>query len=430
MINLLKKSSLLRSSGIYTLTNMLNSAIPFLMMPVLTRFMSPEDYGIVAMFTVIIGFLVPIVGINMNGAISRQYYERETIDFRVYLGNAFILLALNFIIIACIVWLLAEPISLITSFPKEWLWAVLLVASFQVITQITLVIWQVQVKPISYGVFQILQTLLNVGLTLYLVVLARQGWEGRIEGQTIAFIVFGIIGFFLLLKNGWIKFDYNASYMKHILKFGIPLIPHTIGAFVITMMDRVFITNMVGVAETGIYTVGYQIGMIIGILQDSFNKAWVPWFFERLKRDNEEEKRKIVKITYLYFIVILLIALILSLLAPALLSFFVGEEFKESSSFVIWIAFGFAFNGMYKMVTNYIFYLQQTRYLMYLTFLTAILNTLLNYIFIKYYGAVGAAIATTISFFIIFIFTWILSSKIYKMPWAIWKGMISDEKGR
>jgi O-antigen/teichoic acid export membrane protein len=417
MIKKLFESSLFRSSGIYTLTNMLNAAIPFLMMPILTRFMTPVDYGIVAMFTVLIGFLNPFVGINMHGAINRQYFEQDKIDLPKYITNGIFVLGINFFVISIIVYSLSNQISNVTSFPAEWLWAVMLVASFQVVTQINLVLWQVQVKPITYGVFQILQTSLNVGLTLLLVVSFGLGWQGRIQGQLIAICFFGLLGLFLLWKNRWIKFEFNDKYIKHLFSFGLPLIPHTVGALLITMVDRVFITNMVGVGATGIYTVGYQVGMIIGILQDSFNKAWVPWFYKKLKEDKEEDKIKIVKITYAYFFIIALIALLLGFLSPWFLSFLVGKEFSNSGQFVIWIAIGFAFNGMYKMVANYIFYMQKTSILMYTTFLTACLNLVLNYFLIKLNGALGAAQATSISFFITFIVTWFISSRVYKMPW-------------
>jgi O-antigen/teichoic acid export membrane protein len=73
-IKQLLKSSLIRSAGIYTITSALNAAIPFLLMPVLTRYLSPADYGMVSMYGVLISFVTPFVGFNVEGAIARQYY--------------------------------------------------------------------------------------------------------------------------------------------------------------------------------------------------------------------------------------------------------------------------------------------------------------------------------------------------------------------
>ncbi|QHE53723.1 oligosaccharide flippase family protein [Pontibacillus sp. HMF3514] len=420
-MKMLIRSSLLRSSGIYTAANLLNAAIPFFMLPILTRYLTPTDYGIVAMFTAMIGFFTPVIGINIHGAINRQYFERDQIDLPKYIGNAFLLLFTSFLIVSLFVWLISNPLASLTAFPKEWLFAVLLVSLFQVINQVMLVMWQVKVKPLKYGTFQVLQTSLNVGLTLFFVLILAMGWEGRIQGQLIAICFFGLISLIILRKDGLINFSFNKGYIRHILNFGMPLIPHTLGAVIITMSDRFFVTSMVGVSATGVYTVGYQLGMVIGISQDSFNKAWVPWFFGKLKKNEEKDKVTIIKITYMYFVIILILALVFGFLSPILLPYLLGEEFRSAGQFIIWIALGFAFNGMYKMVTNYIFFLQKTKYLMILTFVTAVINLVLNYFLINEFGAIGAAMATCIAFLIIFIFTWIIASKLYKMPWNIIK---------
>ncbi|MDZ7692678.1 MAG: polysaccharide biosynthesis C-terminal domain-containing protein [Balneolaceae bacterium] len=187
------------------------------------------------------------------------------------------------------------------------------------------------------------------------------------------------------------------------------------------MIDRVFITNMVNISETGIYTVGYQIGMIIGVLAGSFNKAWTPWLFEKLNEGDKAIKKKIVRFTYGYFVVIIGLALALSFVAPWFMKFFVGEAFFSATSYIIWVAIGYAFNGMYMMVTNYIFYQEKTYWLSWMTFIAAATNIMLNYFFIEAFGAIGAAQATTLTYLIQFILTFYLAVRVYKMPWLQFK---------
>ena len=253
-------------------------------------------------------------------------------------------------------------------------------------------------------------------ISLILIVGIGYTASGRIFAQLVSVFTFSLLAINFLLKK-WIKFSINKEYISNALKFGIPLIPHALSGTIISMTDRLFITNMVGISETGIYTVGYQIGMVINLLATSFNNAYVPWLYERLKSNVKNTKIKIVKFTYLYFIVIFLVALVLGIIAPFFLSVFIGNSFAESSSYVIWIALGYAFQGMYFMVVNYIFYEQKNSLLAVITFLVAIINILLNYFFIKSHGAIGAAQATTVVFLIKFILVWILSAKVHKMPW-------------
>lgn len=417
----IKSNSLFQNTGIYTLTSIINAAIPFLLLPLLTRYLTPEDYGLVSMFTLLTSFALPFIGISLNGAISRKYYDKENTDLKVYIFNCILILLTNTILVSIIFNVFAGPISEVTSFPLTALWMVTVYVFSQFITLITLSLWQVQKKAFAYGLFTNMKTATNLSLSILFVVFFRLGWEGRIYGQLIAMVFFSFIAFGILLKNNWIKVELNKEYIKHALMFGIPLIPHALSDTIISMTDRFFITSMVGIAATGIYTVGYQIGSIINILASSFNNAYVPWLYERLKKNEIRTKIKIVKFTYLYFAGIFVLALALGILAPIFLKVFLGKSFNDSSMYVIWVALGYAFNAMYLMIVNYIFYAQKNNVLAGVTFFTAIINVILNYFFIKSFGAIGAAQATTLVFFIKFVLVWILSSKVHKMPWNILK---------
>jgi O-antigen/teichoic acid export membrane protein len=412
------KHKLFKNTFIYTSANVINKAIPFFLLPIMTRYLTPTDYGIVAMFRVLLGFVSPFTGLSVHGAISRQYFEKE-IDLPTYITNCIYILFCSTAIVSLIVYLFSEHISAISSFSIEWLWVVIVVSFLSFIIKIVLVLWRVRAKPIYYAVFNLLHIALNASLSIWLVVVLSYGWGGRILGQFYSIIVFAIISILVLWKEKWIKFSFNKAYIQNALMFGVPLIPHAFGGFIITMTDRIFITNMVGIADTGIYTVGYQIGMIINLLAHSFNLAWIPWLYGKLKENDEVVKRKIVKFTYSYFVIIIILAVILSVIAPIFLKVFVGKAFTDSGRFVIWIALGYAFKGMYFMVTNYIIYVQKTFYLALITFSTAVINIVLTYFFISFYGTIGAAQATTVSYFISFVLTWVIAAKVYKMPWTL-----------
>ena len=425
VIKTLLKSKLFKSAGIYTATSVINKAIPFFLLPILTRYLSPADYGIVSMFGVLISFVIPFIGLSINGAIARVYYEPDTIDIREYITNCLLILGVSTLLVSLIFFVFSGAIADASSVPAQVLWMVIAISIAQFITRIVLTLWQVQVKPVQYGIYQISQTMLNMVLSIILVVFIGLTWRGRIYAQLVSFGIFAVVGLFILFKNNWLKFNYRSDYIKHALSFGVPLIPHALGGVIMTMTDRLFITNMVGIETTGVYTVGYQIGTIINLLAVSFNQAYVPWLYARLKENVYATKRKIVKLTYTYFVIIVLLAVLLSIIAPPFLNFFVGKEFSQSSIYVTWIALGYAFHGMYFMVTNYIFYAQKTSYLAGVTFGAALLNIVLNYVFISKYGAIGAAQATTIIYFVQFVLTWILASKVYEMPWNILKDIRS-----
>jgi len=415
------KHKLFKNTFIYTGSNVINKTIPFFLLPIMTRYLTPTDYGIVATFNVLLAVMIVFVGLSMHGAINVNFFKLNKDEHKKYIGNVFSILFSSFVLVFIIVYILKSYFSFFSKFPENWIPYIVVAALFQSIFAITLVLWQVEQKSLPYGLFQISRTILNVSLSVVFVVLLCWGWQGRILGVIITSVIFGLLSIFIIYKREYIKFSFSKKYIKDALFFGIPLIPHALGGWITTGVDRIFINSMVGVAETGIYTVGYQVGMIIGLLAHSFNLAWFPFLFEKLKENNYSTKVKIVKFTYLYDVCLIFAALALSFIAPYFLKFLVSKNFYFAYKYVLWIALGYAFQGMYFMVVNYIFYVKKTYILAWITFTSAGINIILNYFFIKANGAIGAAQATTITFFVKFIMVWILSTKVYQMPWNLRK---------
>lgn len=419
MIKYPSYSNLFRNSGIYIIGDIISSSIPFILLPVLTRYLTPADYGIIAMFQITVAILFPIMGLSIQGAITIKYFDDHATELPTYIGNCLFLVLISSMFVTSIFFIFADTISKLSSIPKSWLWSLLFVALGQVGIMVTKTLWLVKAEAYKYNIYEILQSLFNVGLSIFLVVALGKGWDGRVEAQIATIFLFSITGFILLYKNGWLKFSYNPSYIGHASKYGIPLIPHELGGLLMVSVDRVLLANMVGITGTGIYMVGYQIACFINLIVGSFNRAYIPWLFQQLKKNDHTIKEGIVKFTYYYFFIILIVAIGFALIASFLLKFIVGKEFLDSHPYIIWISLAFAFNGMYFMVTNYILLAEKTHILAWVTFVTALINIPVTYLLIKINGAIGAAQAMALSFFLHFVLTWLLSAKVYKMPWTL-----------
>lgn len=410
-------SSLFRASGVYTISSFLNAGIPFLLLPILTRYLSPEDYGIASMFSLLLSIFGVFTGLSVHGAINRVYFEKE-INFKEYVFNCILILAGSSILTLLISLLFLEFISRISSVPKNWIPLVVVISFFQFLILSTLSIYQARMIAKKYAIIQFTQVLLNVILSIFFVVLIGWKWEGRVLGIAIAIIATGFISLYIL-KN-WIEWKFNINYIKHALKFGIPLIPHSLGGMFMVLTDRVIITNLLGIKEAGIYTVGLQLGSIVNIFADAFNKAYAPWLFKKLAQNDDSVKIKIVSFTYIYFILITIFAISMGYIAPYITKYLLGKDFSNSASVILWIALGGAFDGMYFMVVNYIFYVYKTKILAYITFLTGFLNIFLTYSLVKISSdIVGASIAYLLIRLITFLLVWILSMNVYDMPWNL-----------
>lgn len=417
----------LRNSLVYVGSGVVRNALPFLLLPVLTRYLTPDEVGIVATFEIMIGMGLVLVGLNAYGAIAVNFFRLQRSELQVYVSNVIVISVLASLLVLGIAYGVLVFVPLVGAPSTQWLFLIATAAFAQVLFSITLTLWQTEQRSIPYGLFQISQSALNVGLSLLFVVIFRWGWEGRILAITAAAIAFGILSWAILHKRGYVRLNVHTGYIRDALAFGVPLVPHSLGNWILTGVDRLFLASMVGVAAAGVYTVGYQIGMIVGLLATSFNQAWSPFLFAKLTQGDPEARIRIVKFTYAYILGIVVVACSLSVIAPWFLSNFVGSEFQEADKYVFWIALGYAVNGMYLMVANYIYHARKTHLLAWVTLSTAAVNILLNYVLIRANGPIGAAQASAASFFLGFMLTWILSAKVCPMPWRVWNVKAVEE---
>src|SRR5687767_10726251 len=163
------------SSGVYVITNVLSFSVPFLLLPVITRYLSPEEFGKVVMFLVAVNLSVPLVGFRADSAIGRQYYERDTIDFASYITNCLYILLVSAAIVGLAIIFFAPRIGSALGLPANWVWLILFFAMARFITSSVLILWQVQNKPKSYAVYFFLQTIITFVLSVFFIVVLGYG---------------------------------------------------------------------------------------------------------------------------------------------------------------------------------------------------------------------------------------------------------------
>ena len=415
-------NKLLKNSIIYVLGDIVNKAVPFFMLPILTRYLTPEDYGLIAGFTSFVGFLTIFIGLSLHGAINVAYFRLEKEVLRVYIVNAFLILGLSASVVFFIVFLFNSSISERLFLEKEWLYVAVLTVVSQFITLLNTTLWIAEQNPKAYTIYQLAQTILMSSLTVILVVGFGFAWEGQVLALIVSSISFALISLFVLQKRNYFMFEYNREDIKDLLKFGIPMIPHQLSGWLQTSGDKILLLSMVGASATGLFTVGYQIGMIMGVLTSAFNRAWAPYMYKLLGETNlEENKIKIVKLTYIYFIAIIILILILNFISSLIFKYFLDPKFSDAMEFVIYILIANGLNGMYYMVVNYLFYTKATAILAKITFSISVLHIVMSYFMINIYGAIGVAYTGVFSLLLMFLVVWHTSNKFYKMPWNLLK---------
>lgn len=406
------------SAGIYLFSGILNRSIPFLLLPVLTSYLSTEEFGTWSVFQVCFTFILPFVRMSCGVQISKDYFNVSNEEIGKKIFNLLLLFIIIGIGLSAIFYgylsVFNSPIDLTS--PKL-LVLIPLIGIGNSIHQSNLTVLRNRQKAVQFGVYEILYTAINLLVALYFVKYSDYGWISMVFGISSASVSLGIIGFITLYVTKKIKLEADRKKIASLFSFGLALIPHALSTTVISLSDRLFIDYYVDKSTVGLYTVAYTFSMLLTLFSESFVKAWTPWLYSKMANITEAKKSTIVKYSYAYFVTILVGCFVVYLIVPYLIEYMVDESYYGAKSYVLYIVLGLGFNAMYIIVFPYSAYLGKTKVLSMFMFFIAFLNLVLNYILVPKYGAIGAAIATSIVYGLKFIFTFIYTNKIYSMPW-------------
>jgi O-antigen/teichoic acid export membrane protein len=408
---------LFKSFGIYGISVVFSASIPFLILPFLTKYIVPADYGLVSMFMVCLAFLSPFVGLSVHGALYRFFFDNTKDEIRKYIFSLLIVLFLSGSISGGMLFFLHGLISTHLGLPIFILFFLIPIAILNFTTQILMTYLQVSEVPLQYGFFQIARAASLGTLSVILVIIYQAGWFGMVYALFINNFIFSVLSLVILVRKRAVAPCYRIDYIIDSIKFGLPLIPTALKDSIINIADRIFITTFVGLNATGLYAVGYQLSSVILVVSSALSAAFSPWLFKNLTKNNDGIEVNIVKLTYLLFVFFFILTISWIFVSKYFLVVFFDIGYNSSFDFVPYLSMGFMFSAMHSLVVQYIYYEKKTFVYMFLTMFVLIFNIVLNYIGVKIFGAVGAAYATCFSFFMIFILTWILANRVYPMPW-------------
>lgn len=403
----------------------LGAGINFLLMPYLSYHIDPAGYGILSMVNSFVTILIPLVGLTASGLIGVEYYRtKDKKEFASIFSSLQIIPILPGLVILLITIIFPNAIAEFLEIPADksyWIPLSVLLALFTIYYDTLLNFNVVEQKAKLYVKFSLIRIFLEVGLTILFISVFKLSWEGRLLSWMIAsFISFGIsLSYFR--SRGLITFNIKKKYIRAGVIFGLPLILHTVGKFVINQSDRIFIAKMVSIEEAGIYNIGYQVGMVILLLVGAVVNFIQPYLYQRLSELTEKSEYEIVRTTYIVIIGLLVSLLLLTLGSPILFNFFIDKSYSGGMVYVFWTGLSYFFWGVYVLFAGYIYYYKKTRQLGYLALLNVVINIALNYLLILRFGALGAVYATCISFFVVAAIVIWRATLLVKLPWFDFK---------
>ncbi|MEZ8353640.1 oligosaccharide flippase family protein [Vibrio splendidus] len=408
---------MIKSSLIYVLGNIINSALPLLLLPFLTRVLSPSEFGLIAIFQVCITMTTLFIGINASSYSSRSYFDR--VDHTQCNNNIlFIFLFLLMCFLICLI-LWGDWFSYLLGLKVSWLYICILSGTFTLFYQLVLVQFQVRGQINRYVFLQTINVIFQLTVTIYIVSEVSSTADGRVWSIFLSTILVGLISLYIAQYDRYIdfsRFKVDFSILKDIVKFGAPLLPHAIGVFIIANVDRIIIKEYLGDDSVGIYMAAFQIGLGVNLIINSLNKAYVPYLYEILDRNQYEEKLLLARNSIVAVFLLLILAIFLLFLGPYLTGLFLGDEYNSSSDLVGILIFANTINGIYLIYANYIFFSKKVVYLSYITISTGMLSVFLSILLVDHFGLLGVAYSYLFSMLLKTILTSLVARRLIPMP--------------
>jgi O-antigen/teichoic acid export membrane protein len=416
--------NMLRNSILYFFSTGLNKGLPFLLLPLLTRYISVENFGYLGVAMVFVSVLSLIFGFNPTLFIIANFHKLDKHDIGKYIYHIFILTIICCVLVSVIT-LLFSDLLLRYGITTGMTFVIILVALSRVFISIGLVLLQMEKRAWDYLKVNIAFALPLFTLIFISIVNYSLGWTSVFISELIVGAGLTGIIIFYLYKNNYLIDGLQKEVFKEILTFSIPLIPHVLAFWAINFIDRLFLAEMTDMKTVGLYSTAYMLGLGISLIHESIHRAWQPYFFEYLAEESEKRKQQMVKLTWLYYGGSIAIFFVYVGLIKLLLPIVVGEEYMPALDYIPLIVLGYTVFGMYRVIAGYLYHLNKTVLLASISSAAAVLNIILNYYLIPINGGIGAAQATLISFCFLFIVVKIAVIKSYDMRWF---GVFSDSK--
>lgn len=377
----------------FTGCSFLQKGISFITVPIFTRMMSTEEYGIYTLYTSWYQILLIFTSLYLFNGVYDNAMSKFSDDRDVFTSSIQGLsVTISFIIFA--IYLISNRYwQNILGLPNKYIFLMFI----EMIVAPALYFWsgrqrfEYQYKKLVC--ITILKSVMNPIIGLLLVFHSTDRALGRVISIVVVELIFDASIMIYQFAKG--KKFFNKKYWKYGITLAVPLIPHYLAGMILNQGDRIVIDRLVGKSAVAMYGIAYSIGMLVQIFTNAISSAITPWMYECLKKKKIQEIHS--RINYLLvFVAILVCSLIL--VCPELVWIFGSEKYANAVSVIPPVAASVYFIFLYSVLSFPEFYFEKTKFLAIASFGAAILNVILNFIFVKRYGFVAAGYTTLVCY--------------------------------
>jgi len=386
-------------TSIYLFGDILRYSVSLIMLPIYTRYLTPEDYGIVELLSMLIDITAIIFGARVAQAVFRYYCMTDDAHSRKsIIASALLLGAIFDGLGAIVISLLSTPLAIAifsdASF-SEYIFLYAVTLFLLPFIEIPLAHIRAEQRPWLFLSYSAMKLCIQVSLNIYFVVYM----EMHVQGVVYSAVISSAIMAAFLVGYSLPRCGMSASLKtaRKLFSFSIPLKLATLGSFYLTFGDRYILNIFSDLSEVGIYSLGYKFGFIFTLI------AWTPfeklWDSEKYHTYEKANAKQIYQKTFLYISSILIFAgLCISLFTKDLLFIMSDPSFHDAYKIVPIIIMAYIFQAWMKFCDLGILLKKKTMQIAQAEMLAAAVITVAYFTLIPSFGMLGAAWATLIGF--------------------------------
>lgn len=418
-------SKLIKNTSFYALGNLLPQAAAFFLLPVYTKHLTPDDYGIVSSMQALSGVLAIVFTMAIERSVFRLYFDYKTDESKKdFLGTITITLFTIALIVLGLLFTLQGLLNQVfQSIPFYPFYAYAIFTSFLTVFSILPKVYlQLNQKAEKFVLISIIQFFISTGFVLWFIVVGNQGAEGMLKGRMIGELMLAPLFSFIIVKN--VNFKFRKDVFKESILFSLPMVPGLLSAWIMNLSDRIFIERYFDLYDVGIYSLGYKIAGLTLIVSNAFYMAYSPVFY-RLANAEDQSKSKALLSRYnrTYTFMVLLIVFLISFFSKEVIELLIEPQYLEAHKIVPIVAFAYLISQASSLFNLMIYQEKKVKQLVLIGILGAVLNLLLNWLLVPMFGPYGAAYATIITFSVTYVSLWSYATKCYYIPVA-WKELV------
>ena len=377
-------------SGIwYIASNFLIKGIGFITTPIFTRILTKTEFGLYSNYTSWLSILMVFVTLNLEATLISARYDFEE-DFDSYILSVLILSSISCLLWAIVFNIFGYEVSKFTHIEQIYLNAMMLYLLFLPAINFFQARERYFFEYKKSVAMSLMIALSTSVLSVILVSILDNRLLGRIIGAVTPTIAlgFGIYTFFII-KGKHLK----IKYWSYAIPICIPYIPHLLASSLLNSMDRVMIERICGSEMTAIYSLAYSCGAIVTLFINALNSAFAPWLGEKL---HEKKYLEVCAVSKKYICVFMYFAIGLMLFAPEILFIMGGNEYIDAKYVITPVAMGCVCHFLYQLFGNVEQFERKTIGMAIASATAALINYILNAIFIPKIGYLAAAYTTLI----------------------------------